>query len=231
MPQVATVTGLIVDARSGAPVADASITVTRTSWDVPSSSTSMPRARSNSATLPLGTARPHRRRAAGYLATVTELPRVSSAAVTSAVNLVMNKLPAKPGVTMSKSESRFHPAHHLHRRDVRGGWSNRWTSSKSLAGYVLDKHERSPWSRCRCTPMIQGRQRTKGACLQDRAANKIAACSRDVGVAATRITAKGYGPDQPLAPNVSEANRAKNRRVQVLIGGTATAPAADQLGI
>jgi outer membrane protein OmpA-like peptidoglycan-associated protein len=38
-----------------------------------------------------------------------------------------------------------------------------------------------------------------------------------LGVEASRLTAVGYGPDKPLLPNASEANKAKNRRVQLLI--------------
>ncbi|MBL9022166.1 MAG: OmpA family protein [Myxococcales bacterium] len=37
------------------------------------------------------------------------------------------------------------------------------------------------------------------------------------GVAPGRLTAKGYGQDRPIAPNVTEANRTKNRRVQFII--------------
>ena len=37
------------------------------------------------------------------------------------------------------------------------------------------------------------------------------------GIDEGRITIKGYGPDQPIAPNDTEANRAKNRRVEMQI--------------
>ncbi len=37
------------------------------------------------------------------------------------------------------------------------------------------------------------------------------------GVSGGRLTAKGYGQDRPVAPNVTEANRTKNRRVQFII--------------
>jgi outer membrane protein OmpA-like peptidoglycan-associated protein len=37
------------------------------------------------------------------------------------------------------------------------------------------------------------------------------------GVDASRMTAKGYGQEKPLVPNSTEPNRAKNRRVQVMI--------------
>jgi outer membrane protein OmpA-like peptidoglycan-associated protein len=38
-----------------------------------------------------------------------------------------------------------------------------------------------------------------------------------LGVDSGRLEAKGYGQDKPLAPNVSAANRARNRRVQIII--------------
>ena len=34
------------------------------------------------------------------------------------------------------------------------------------------------------------------------------------GVQAARLDARGYGPDRPLVPNITPANRARNRRVQ-----------------
>jgi outer membrane protein OmpA-like peptidoglycan-associated protein len=39
----------------------------------------------------------------------------------------------------------------------------------------------------------------------------------DLNVQADRMVAKGYGQDRPLVPNVSDLNRAKNRRVQLII--------------
>ncbi len=37
------------------------------------------------------------------------------------------------------------------------------------------------------------------------------------GVEPTRLTARGYGPNRPLAPNITQRNRARNRRVQFRI--------------
>jgi len=39
----------------------------------------------------------------------------------------------------------------------------------------------------------------------------------DAGVKAERLEAKGYGPDHPLTPNKTAADKAKNRRVQLII--------------
>lgn len=39
----------------------------------------------------------------------------------------------------------------------------------------------------------------------------------DHGVTADRLVAKGYGQSKPLVPNVTAANKAKNRRVQLMI--------------
>ncbi|MEO0326694.1 MAG: OmpA family protein, partial [Myxococcota bacterium] len=44
------------------------------------------------------------------------------------------------------------------------------------------------------------------------------------GVEATRLEARGYGPDSPLVPNITPQNRARNRRVQFVIRER-TAPA------
>src|SRR5439155_170045 len=37
------------------------------------------------------------------------------------------------------------------------------------------------------------------------------------GVEPNRLTARGYGQEKPLVPNTNDANRAKNRRVQLMI--------------
>src|SRR6185436_14754703 len=37
------------------------------------------------------------------------------------------------------------------------------------------------------------------------------------GVDGARLSARGYGQEKPLVPNTNEANKAKNRRVQLMI--------------
>jgi outer membrane protein OmpA-like peptidoglycan-associated protein len=52
------------------------------------------------------------------------------------------------------------------------------------------------------------------------------------GVGSERMVAKGYGQTRPLVPNVTAANRARNRRVQFIIQerDDAAAPAAPAKG-
>ncbi|MCU0575756.1 MAG: OmpA family protein, partial [Desulfobacterota bacterium] len=50
--------------------------------------------------------------------------------------------------------------------------------------------------------------------LSDQRANAVRSYLVDKGVAGDRLTAKGYGLTQPVAPNDKEENRAKNRRVE-----------------
>ena len=38
-----------------------------------------------------------------------------------------------------------------------------------------------------------------------------------LGVDPSRLEAKGYGDTKPLLPNTTEGNKAKNRRVQLVI--------------
>ena len=62
--------------------------------------------------------------------------------------------------------------------------------------------------------------------LSDERAEAVRAWLVQHGVAADRLVSKGYGQDNPLVPNVTAANRAKNRRVQFIIVERAGAPAA-----
>jgi outer membrane protein OmpA-like peptidoglycan-associated protein len=40
------------------------------------------------------------------------------------------------------------------------------------------------------------------------------------GIAAARMKYQGFGPENPVAPNDGEANRARNRRVEVVLTQT-----------
>ena len=49
---------------------------------------------------------------------------------------------------------------------------------------------------------------------QDRA-NRVKAYLVSKGIAASRLKAKGFGPNQPLTNGTTEAEKAKNRRVEL----------------
>jgi OmpA-OmpF porin, OOP family len=53
--------------------------------------------------------------------------------------------------------------------------------------------------------------------LSERRASSVRTYLIDAGVESSRLTAKGFGPDKPLAPNITAGGRAKNRRVEFLI--------------
>jgi outer membrane protein OmpA-like peptidoglycan-associated protein len=53
--------------------------------------------------------------------------------------------------------------------------------------------------------------------LSQERAEAVKAWLVNAGVAEGRLEAKGYGPDHPLTPNKTAADRAKNRRVQLII--------------
>jgi OmpA-OmpF porin, OOP family len=55
--------------------------------------------------------------------------------------------------------------------------------------------------------------------LSRRRADAVAAYLMGQGVARSRLTARGYGPDRPRADNASEAGQAANRRIEFYVSG------------
>jgi outer membrane protein OmpA-like peptidoglycan-associated protein len=53
--------------------------------------------------------------------------------------------------------------------------------------------------------------------LSQRRANAVRDWLVKAGVPADRLTAVGHGSSRPLAPNITAANRARNRRVELVI--------------
>lgn len=69
---------------------------------------------------------------------------------------------------------------------------------------------------------IQGHTDNRGGApynqdLSQRRADAVRTWLIRAGVAEGRLQARGYGQDQPLVPNITAANRARNRRVQFMI--------------
>jgi outer membrane protein OmpA-like peptidoglycan-associated protein len=66
--------------------------------------------------------------------------------------------------------------------------------------------------------------------LSTRRANTVVSWLQAHGVAAARLAAKGYGKRWPRVPNTTEANRAKNRRVELIVLDQTAAAACKQAG-
>jgi outer membrane protein OmpA-like peptidoglycan-associated protein len=54
--------------------------------------------------------------------------------------------------------------------------------------------------------------------LSQRRAQSVVDFMIGQGVPRPRLTAKGLGPDQPIASNATEEGRGRNRRVEIVIG-------------
>jgi outer membrane protein OmpA-like peptidoglycan-associated protein len=57
----------------------------------------------------------------------------------------------------------------------------------------------------------------RGHAMTDQRAEAVRAFLITHGVAEDRVVAKGYGSERPLAPNVTAANRARNRRIELVV--------------
>jgi len=91
--------------------------------------------------------------------------------------------------------------------------------SNSLLEEIADVLQRSPGIK---KVEIQGHtdntgSRERNQQLSDARAQSVKAWLVGAGIDSARLTAKGFGQDRPLAPNVTAANRTKNRRVQFII--------------
>jgi outer membrane protein OmpA-like peptidoglycan-associated protein len=91
--------------------------------------------------------------------------------------------------------------------------------SNALMEEIADVLQRNPNIR---KVEIQGHTDNTGGrehnqTLSEARANAVRAWLIRTGVDGSRLLAKGYGQDRPVAPNVTPANKAKNRRVQFII--------------
>jgi outer membrane protein OmpA-like peptidoglycan-associated protein len=148
----------------------------------------------------------------GYLRASTEITLEPRKDVTA--DLMLNKRPATPNVVVTPTEIKLKKEiHSLH------------GSAEILPDSVALMEEAAETIRAHAelgSIEIQGHtDDTGGPDVNLRLSANRANAVRDLlvqhGVEAGRLTAHGYGQEKPLVPNTSEKNRAKNRRVQLII--------------
>jgi OOP family OmpA-OmpF porin len=210
LPQIANITGLLVDSDTGGPVADATVTIVdklnRTlKLEVDDAGSFQFR------NVPFGTAR-LQATAPGYLPTVAPV-RINSRKDQNP-NLVMNARPSRLGVRIQGGELKID-------RPLKFVAESSELTIKStamleeIAVFLMDNPDAGNIE-------IQVHTDDSGAAsysrrLSQQRADHLMDLLNQLGVKANRLTAKGYGPDQPLVPNINDANRDKNNRVQMVV--------------
>jgi outer membrane protein OmpA-like peptidoglycan-associated protein len=100
--------------------------------------------------------------------------------------------------------------------------------SLQLMSEIADAFVRNPWIK---RVEVQGHTDNTGTAdhnkiLSEQRADAVREWLVSHGVGADRLVSRGYGQTKPLVPNVTTANKAKNRRVQFIILDKDTPPAA-----
>jgi len=210
LPPLANITGLLVDGRNGGPVLDATVTIVDTmnrslSLEVDAAGAFQFR------NVPFGSAR-LRATAPGYLPTIHPINIVTREELKP--HVLMNPRPARLGVTVTKTELKLaRPIEFV--GDTTTLLLDSAAMIEELAVALTEKPEIDNIE-------IQVHTDDSGAesysrRLSQERADHIRGLLIDLGVLERVLSAKGYGPDQPLTPNVSDESRAKNNRVQFIL--------------
>lgn len=210
LPSVATLTGVLRDAETTEYIARASVTVfDNRGRKVNLDSDEFGGVRFEK--VPAGNVRVQIT-AEGYLPSGTELELRPQQALTIQLNL--HKRPKTANVIVTKNELKLkRQVHFMH------------DSAEILpdsTGIVEEIAEALKSHAEIGRVEIQGHTDDSGTAthnmtLSTKRANAVRDLLIQTGVDASRLLAKGYGQDKPLVPNNNAANRAKNRRVQLVI--------------
>jgi outer membrane protein OmpA-like peptidoglycan-associated protein len=150
--------------------------------------------------------------APGYLLSVTELEVKAREDVNARLSL--NRKPERANVVITPTELRLNRQVHFQTDSAQI-----LPDSEAILqeiGDVLRKHPELSQVE------IQGHTDNTGSApynlrLSQERADAVRTALISLGVEASRLSARGYGQDKPLVPNTSDANRARNRRVQLMI--------------
>ncbi|NRA34793.1 MAG: OmpA family protein [Polyangiaceae bacterium] len=210
LPQVGHIDGVVTDAESNDPVAGVGIKITDKrdrSLDIVADQSGTFRFEN----IPPGTVT-LAVEADGYLRTVIQVD--VAARKEQRVSIPMAKRPARSNVVVTTKEIRL-------KKQVHFAHSSAELMPDSIAIIAEIAEVMSDHSEIERIE-VQGHTDNTGSPAYNMklSADRAAAVREALivnGVALGRITAKGYGDTQPLAPNVSDRNRSRNRRVQLVI--------------
>ncbi|MGC4086416.1 MAG: carboxypeptidase regulatory-like domain-containing protein [Polyangiaceae bacterium] len=152
--------------------------------------------------------------ASGYFTTTTEVDVKALEELQTRV--VLNKRPAQPNVVVQGREVKLKKQVHF-ATDSADIMPDSMALLEELADVLVQHTEITAVE-------VQGHTDNTGTpphnlrLSQERAQAVVDALLR-LRVDPSRLTAKGYGQEKPIAPNVSEYGRARNRRVQLMIQG------------
>ena len=210
LPKVGNIQGSLIDAASSNPVAGAKVKIMdKLGRELELKADAGGAFRFEN--VPPGTAT-IRVEADGFLPSITKLEVKSQQDVKAAISL--NKLPKKPNVVVRGAELKLRKKVHF-AHDSANIEPDSAALIAEIASVLKKKKEIA-------TLEIQGHTDNTGSPVYNqRLSQQRAEAVRQAliahGIQSSRLTAKGYGQEKPLLPNVSAANRARNRRVQLII--------------
>lgn len=212
LPRVGQIQGNLVDAETGAPVPNARVRITdrlARSLDLQGDASGQFRFEN----VPPGRVTVSVD-APGYLPTATE-PSIEARQELK-LRIALNKRPVVPNVQVIGKEVKLKKQVHF-QNDSAEILPDSMALLEEIADVLKSRPEIGAVE-------VQGHTDNTGTPLynqrlsQNRAQAVVDALVR-LGVNQTRLTAKGYGQDRPLVPNVTDFNRSRNRRVQLMIQG------------
>jgi len=150
--------------------------------------------------------------APGYFTAVAEVN--VRAREEAQARMLLNKRPTQPNVVVAGKEIKLKKQVHFQHDSA-----EILPDSQSIIEELADLMSKRPDIK---NVEVQGHTDDTGAAaynlrLSQSRAQAVVDAIASHGVDASRMTAKGYGQEKPLVPNTTEPNRAKNRRVQVMI--------------
>lgn len=210
LPKVGNVLGTVLDSKSSDPIVGAKVTI----QDKLKRELTLDADDGGSfrfENVPAGMARVTAN-APGYLTSVTEYTVEGQKDLR--VELTLNKRPERPKVVVTAKEIKLAETVHFQHDSA-----EILPDSMGIVEEIADVMAKNPKL---ALVEIQGHTDNTGAApynerLSQERAEAVKEALMRLGIEGSRLTAKGYGQDKPLLPNVSDANRARNRRVQLMI--------------